>query len=163
MVLCMSPLHALVYFVVSETVCGLLLASVFALNHNGMTVMTKEESKSVDYYTRQVRAHTHTPHGPKELCQRHTHTHMRGKARFGAVRPRPRRQLRPLSRSLAQCVHVGLTRGLRLCQIITGRDVTPTMFVAWFAGGLNYQIEHHLFPQLPRHNFHKARHACSQR
>lgn len=21
-------------------------------------------------------------------------------------------------------------------------------------GGLNYQIEHHLFPNLPRHNFH---------
>ena len=55
LVLCMSPMNALVYFVVSQTMCGLLLASVFALNHNGMTVMSKEESKSVDYYTRQVR------------------------------------------------------------------------------------------------------------
>lgn len=26
----------------------------------------------------------------------------------------------------------------------------------WFHGGLQYQIEHHLFPQLPRHNLHKV-------
>ena len=25
-----------------------------------------------------------------------------------------------------------------------------------FTGGLNRQIEHHLFPTLPRHNLHKA-------
>ena len=27
----------------------------------------------------------------------------------------------------------------------------------WFCGGLNYQIEHHLFPTLPRHNLSAAR------
>ncbi len=26
---------------------------------------------------------------------------------------------------------------------------TPTMFCTWFTGYLNYQIEHHLFPQIP--------------
>jgi len=39
-------------------------------------------------------------------------------------------------------------------QIITGRDVVPTFFTTWLMGGLNYQIEHHMFPSLPRHNFH---------
>lgn len=36
-------------------------------------------------------------------------------------------------------------------QIMTGRDVSGP-FVAWFMGGLNFQIEHHLFPRIPRHN-----------
>lgn len=27
----------------------------------------------------------------------------------------------------------------------------------WFHGGLEYQIEHHLFPQLPRHNLHRVK------
>ncbi|KAJ3382071.1 hypothetical protein HDU84_004629 [Entophlyctis sp. JEL0112] len=38
-------------------------------------------------------------------------------------------------------------------QIRTGRDVLPSLFNDWFTGGLNYQIEHHLFPTLPRHSF----------
>jgi len=41
-------------------------------------------------------------------------------------------------------------------QVITGRDVFPSWFVTWFTGGLNYQIEHHLFPSLPRHHFHRV-------
>lgn len=42
-------------------------------------------------------------------------------------------------------------------QVLTGRDVLPTAFANWFTGGLNYQIEHHVFPMLPRHNFHKVK------
>lgn len=38
----------------------------------------------------------------------------------------------------------------------TGRNVVPSRMVTWFTGGLNYQIEHHMFPSLPRHNFHKV-------
>ncbi len=26
----------------------------------------------------------------------------------------------------------------------------------WFCGGLQYQVEHHLFPTLPRHNLGRA-------
>ena len=94
MALCFSAQNAVVFFLVCQATCGLLLAAVFALNHNGMTVVSSAEAKGIDFYT---------------------------------------------------------------LQIITGRDVTPTPFIAWFAGGLNYQIEHHLFPMLPRHNFHKVR------
>ncbi|KAJ3037150.1 hypothetical protein HDV00_002032 [Rhizophlyctis rosea] len=36
--------------------------------------------------------------------------------------------------------------------IVTGRNVTPTTFNNWFTGGLNFQIEHHMFPTIPRHN-----------
>jgi len=30
--------------------------------------------------------------------------------------------------------------------------MTPGIFTDWICGGLNYQIEHHLFPTIPRHN-----------
>lgn len=36
-------------------------------------------------------------------------------------------------------------------QITTGRDVSG-LFVNWFMGGLDKQIEHHLYPRIPRHN-----------
>lgn len=32
------------------------------------------------------------------------------------------------------------------------RNMEPSPFVDWLWGGLNYQIEHHLFPTAPRHN-----------
>lgn len=89
--LCGSFTNALVFLFVSQLSCGVLLSAVFSLNHNGMVIFSKEESKSVDYFTR---------------------------------------------------------------QILTGRDVHPNTFSTWFTGGLNYQIEHHLFPMIPRHNFH---------
>ena len=34
-------------------------------------------------------------------------------------------------------------------------NVSATPFTSWWSGHLNYQIEHHLFPTMPRHNFHK--------
>ena len=42
-------------------------------------------------------------------------------------------------------------------QVITGRDIKggPMNFFHWFMGGLDMQIEHHLFPGLPRHNLKK--------
>jgi len=36
-------------------------------------------------------------------------------------------------------------------QICTTRNIDSTAQTDWFHGGLQYQIEHHLFPQLPRH------------
>ncbi|GMT24915.1 hypothetical protein PFISCL1PPCAC_16212, partial [Pristionchus fissidentatus] len=35
-------------------------------------------------------------------------------------------------------------------QILTTRNMNPSGFIDWFWGGLNYQIEHHLFPTMPR-------------
>lgn len=37
-------------------------------------------------------------------------------------------------------------------QARTTRNVTPHWFTDWFCGGLNYQVEHHIFPSIPRHN-----------
>ena len=42
-------------------------------------------------------------------------------------------------------------------QILTTRNIKPNRFVDFFYGGLNYQIEHHLFPTMPRNNLSKAR------
>jgi len=36
------------------------------------------------------------------------------------------------------------------------RNANPGILMDWFAGGLNYQIEHHLFPTMPRNNLYKA-------
>lgn len=41
-------------------------------------------------------------------------------------------------------------------QVISTRDIRHSTFVDFFMGGLNYQIEHHLFPTMPRHNLRKA-------
>jgi hypothetical protein len=41
-------------------------------------------------------------------------------------------------------------------QVLTSRNVTGGRLVDWGLGGLNYQIEHHLFPNLPRPNLRHA-------
>ena len=46
-------------------------------------------------------------------------------------------------------------------QVTTTRNITgghgfPQWFVNWFCGGLQYQVDHHLFPGLPRHNLKKT-------
>lgn len=39
--------------------------------------------------------------------------------------------------------------------IIGGHGI-PQWFVDWFCGGLQYQVDHHLFPMIPRHNLAKT-------
>jgi fatty acid desaturase len=41
-------------------------------------------------------------------------------------------------------------------QVLTARNVTGGGVVAFLTGGLNYQIEHHLFPAMPRPNLKRA-------
>ncbi|WBC11985.1 acyl-CoA desaturase [Micromonospora sp. WMMA1947] len=42
-------------------------------------------------------------------------------------------------------------------QVLTSRNVRGGRFVDLALGGLNYQIEHHLFPNMPRANLRRAR------
>jgi fatty acid desaturase len=35
-------------------------------------------------------------------------------------------------------------------QVLTSRNIRGSVLTDWFLGGLNYQIEHHLFPSMPR-------------
>lgn len=42
-------------------------------------------------------------------------------------------------------------------QIMTARNIHPGLLTDFYYGHLNYQIEHHLFPNMPRHNSRKAR------
>ncbi|CAN8076643.1 unnamed protein product [Agarophyton chilense] len=42
-------------------------------------------------------------------------------------------------------------------QVRTTRNVDPNWFTDWFTGGLSYQIEHHIFPTVPRHHLPKLR------
>lgn len=41
-------------------------------------------------------------------------------------------------------------------QVLTSRDIRPSWLVDNLMGGLNYQIEHHLFPSMPRPSLRKA-------
>lgn len=41
-------------------------------------------------------------------------------------------------------------------QVLTSRNVHGGRLTDWFMGGLNYQIEHHLFPSMPRPNLGRA-------
>ncbi|GIF15666.1 fatty acid desaturase family protein [Actinoplanes teichomyceticus] len=42
-------------------------------------------------------------------------------------------------------------------QVLTSRNIRPSAFIDFMYGGLNYQIEHHLFPTMPRMNLGRAR------
>lgn len=43
-------------------------------------------------------------------------------------------------------------------QVLTSRNVRGGWFTDFLLGGLNYQIEHHLFPSMPRPSLRKAQH-----
>ncbi|MDO8648331.1 MAG: acyl-CoA desaturase [Candidatus Peregrinibacteria bacterium] len=42
-------------------------------------------------------------------------------------------------------------------QVITSRNMHPNPITDFLYGGLNYQIEHHLFPHMPRYNLARAK------
>ncbi|MBM7773920.1 fatty acid desaturase [Actinokineospora baliensis] len=41
-------------------------------------------------------------------------------------------------------------------QVLTSRDILGGRWVDYLFGGLNYQVEHHLFPNMPRSNLRRA-------
>ena len=43
-----------IFFILSQATCGLLLALVFSLNHNGMKILTEEEAQGMDFFVTQV-------------------------------------------------------------------------------------------------------------
>lgn len=88
----LSPLLAVTFLLVSQTVFGCYLGAVFAPNHKGMPVYR----------------------GDVELDWLHR-------------------------------------------QVLTSRNVAPGPVTDFLYGGLNYQIEHHLFPGMPRVNLGRAR------
>lgn len=49
-------------------------------------------------------------------------------------------------------------------QVKTNLNIRNPWFLDWFHGGLNFHIEHHLYPLMPRHNFRevstRVRQAC---
>jgi cytochrome b involved in lipid metabolism len=91
-----SIAYSLMYFFTATCFCGLVLALVFGLGHNGMA--TYDADARPDFWKLQVTT----------------------------------------------------TRN------ITGGHGIPQAFVDWFCGGLQYQVDHHLFPMMPRHNLKKT-------
>lgn len=91
-----SLAFSVAYFMLATCSCGLMLALVFGLGHNGMAVY--DADKRPDFWKLQVTT----------------------------------------------------TRN------VIGGSGFPQAFVDWFCGGLQYQVDHHLFPSLPRHSLRKA-------
>ena len=50
----------------------------------------------------------------------------------------------------------GGTRGFLREQVLTSRNIGGNWLIDLVYGGLNYQIEHHLFPTLPRNNLKRV-------
>ncbi len=90
--LVLSPVKALVFIAVHQGLLGLYLGSVFAPNHKGMPILSKDDDS--DFLRRQV---------------------------------------------------------------LTARNVRGGWLIDLVLGGLNYQIEHHLFPNMPRPALRHAR------
>jgi fatty acid desaturase/predicted heme/steroid binding protein len=88
--------YSVAYFLLATCSCGLFLALVFGLGHNGMA--TYDADARPDFWKLQVTT----------------------------------------------------TRN------ITGGHGFPQFFVDWLCGGLQYQVDHHLFPMMPRHNLAKT-------
>jgi fatty acid desaturase len=42
-------------------------------------------------------------------------------------------------------------------QVRTSRNIAGGWWATWLMGGLNYQVEHHLFPSMPRPHLGRAR------
>jgi fatty acid desaturase len=42
-------------------------------------------------------------------------------------------------------------------QVLTTRNIRGGWFMSWLMGGLNHQVEHHLFPSMPRPHLRRAR------
>ncbi|WP_055532785.1 acyl-CoA desaturase [Streptomyces graminilatus] len=42
-------------------------------------------------------------------------------------------------------------------QVLTSRNIRPSLLIDFLYGGLNYQVEHHLFPTMPQKNLARAR------
>jgi fatty acid desaturase len=89
--LVLSPLTALAFIVVHQGLLGLYLGSVFAPNHKGMPILSRDDDS--DFLRRQV---------------------------------------------------------------LTARNVRGGRLIDMLLGGLNYQIEHHLFPSMPRPSLRHA-------
>jgi len=47
-------------------------------------------------------------------------------------------------------------------QLRTCMDINCSRWMDWFHGGLQYQVEHHLFPRLPRHHLREARRSVEE-
>ena len=55
-----------------------------------------------------------------------------------------------------ECFDVDEKPAFAELQVRSTRDVHGGGLVSWFMGGLEYQIEHHLFPTIPRHQLPKV-------
>ncbi|KOV78607.1 fatty acid desaturase [Streptomyces sp. NRRL WC-3618] len=42
-------------------------------------------------------------------------------------------------------------------QVLTSRNIRPSLVIDFLYGGLNYQVEHHLYPAMPQKNLARAR------
>ena len=74
-----------------------------------------------------------------------------------AVRLLPRGQLPHQPCGHADAVTGNEDLGFLRRQVLTSRNLSGPLFTCFLFGGLDSQIEHHLFPSMPRANLRRAR------
>jgi fatty acid desaturase len=53
-------------------------------------------------------------------------------------------------------IESGTAAGFARRQVVTARNIRGGPLTTFMLGGLNYQIEHHLFPSMPRPNLRRV-------
>ena len=74
----------------------------------------------------------------------------------GAVRPLPGLLVRPQPQGHARCCDADDQPDFLQRQVLTSRNVRGGPLTDFALGGLNYQIEHHLFPSMPSPNLPRS-------
>ena len=133
----------LLFVLMTQMICGFLLSIVFVQSHNGMEVYSTEK----DFVTAQVVS-------TRDIAPGLWNDWFTGGSSVGCIACRVGCSAAPATAlsSMHMSIHLVVTSALRY------KDVTSLRLIQirCGAGGLNYQIEHHLFPTLPRHNLGKV-------
>ena len=119
-----------------QATCGILLFLVTSLGHNGLVVY--EANERPDYWKLQVCVC---------VCVRSLRVRVRV---FAHVLSCTEPNIPPSQSCVLMPVHVSYPLLSCQCpvrtQVTTTRNISGNWFVHWLCGGLEYQVDHHLYP-----------------
>ena len=143
--LVLSPEKAVAFLAVELAIFGLYMGSSFAPNHIGMPLVSPK--LKLDFLRRQVLMSRNISGGP--LVSIFMGGLNRGGGSVYGVIIAPNHIGMPL-------VSPKLKLDFLRRQVLMSRNISGGPLISIFMGGLNYQIEHHLFPSMARPHLRKA-------
>ena len=135
----LSVAKGLLFVLMTQMICGFLLSIVFVQSHNGMEVYSSEK----DFVTAQVIS-------TRDIAPGLWNDWFTGEYGLST--------LSCMCQMLSASVTTVYLNYTKVCIQLMHNHGQAQLVESHhaFAGGLNYQIEHHLFPTLPRHNLGKV-------